>query len=46
MHDKQALVIVNFGNADGKEILDFSKMVQMEVKKKFDIDLVNEVNII
>jgi UDP-N-acetylmuramate dehydrogenase len=46
VHKMQALVIVNYGNASGKEIVDFSKMIEREVQKKFDIKLINEVNII
>lgn len=44
--EKQALVIVNFGNASGKEIKDFSIFVRREVKDKFGIDLEPEVNIV
>jgi len=46
VHEKQALVIVNYGNATGVEILEFSKMIQSEVEDKFNIKLNNEVNIL
>ena len=46
IHEKQALVIVNFGDARGKEIVEFSKAVQKKVYEKFNIELINEVNII
>jgi len=46
IHENQALVIVNYGNASGNEILQYSKMVENEVKNKFDINLINEVNIL
>ena len=37
------LVIVNYGDAEGKEIMNFSKDIQKKVEKKFGIKLVNEV---
>lgn len=46
VHEKQALVIVNYGNATGVEILEYSKMIQSEVENKFNIKLNNEVNIL
>ncbi|WP_422350483.1 UDP-N-acetylmuramate dehydrogenase [Flagellimonas sp.] len=46
VHEKQALVLVNHGNASGKEILDLAKKVQREVEKKFKIKIIPEVNII
>jgi UDP-N-acetylmuramate dehydrogenase len=46
VHDKQALVLVNYGNATGKQILDFSISIQKAIKFIFNIDLDLEVNII
>ena len=46
VHEKQALVIVNTGNATGLEILDFSQQIVTTVKEKFGITIVPEVAII
>lgn len=46
IYEKQALVIVNLGNATGKEIATVASLVQITVKKRYGIDLVPEVNFI
>ncbi len=46
IHKNQALVLVNYGNATGQEILDVSKDVQQTVFKTFGISIEAEVNII
>lgn len=44
--EKQALILVNYGNATGKEVLEFAEEVKKSVKEKFGILLNEEINII
>ena len=46
VRNKQALVLVNYGNAQGKDIFDLAKLIQKTVKRIFNITIDTEVNII
>ena len=46
VHRNQALVLVNYGTASGKEILDLAEQIQKEVHATFSVNLQPEVNII
>ncbi len=45
-HAKQALVLVNYGNAKGSEIWDLAMEIKASVKQKFGVDIEPEVNIV
>lgn len=46
VHKKQALVLVNYGNANGNEILKLAQLIQSTVNRIFGITIEAEVNII
>ncbi|MDO5971666.1 UDP-N-acetylmuramate dehydrogenase [Flavivirga aquimarina] len=46
VHKNQALVLVNYGNAKGSDILNLSTLIQKTVKRLFDISIEAEVNIL
>lgn len=46
VHDKQALVLVNHGNASGNELIELAGMIQDSIKQQFEIQLTPEVNLI
>ncbi|WP_310554463.1 UDP-N-acetylmuramate dehydrogenase [Flavobacterium sp.] len=46
IHKNQALVLVNYGNATGQEILNVSKEIQKTIFEKYGIAIEAEVNVI
>lgn len=46
VHKNQALVLVNYGNASGAEILELAYTIIDRVEEKFDLKITPEVNII
>ncbi len=46
VHKKQALVLVNYGSANGNDILKLSQLIQQTIKRIFNIKLEAEVNVI
>lgn len=46
VYNNQPLIIVNYGGATGREVLEFSEEVARSVKEKFGVTLYREVNVI
>jgi len=46
VHSKQALVLVNYGNATGSDIMALARQVQTSVQDKYGIRITPEVNVV
>ncbi|HLS31234.1 MAG TPA: UDP-N-acetylmuramate dehydrogenase [Flavobacteriaceae bacterium] len=46
VHKRQALVLVNYGNATGKQILNLAKKIKSTIKEIYGIDLEMEINVV
>ena len=46
VHKDHALVLINYGNATGLEIINLAKEIQEIVKEKYGIQIEPEVNIL
>jgi UDP-N-acetylmuramate dehydrogenase len=46
VHEKQALVLVNYGGSQGREIFDLSSFIIDTIQQQFGVTLEREVNII
>lgn len=46
VHQKQALVLVNYGGSQGTEINNLADQIKENIKEKFDVELEKEVNIL
>lgn len=46
VHTKQALVLVNYGEASGLDILDLSHKIIIDIKNLFNIEIEPEINIL
>jgi UDP-N-acetylmuramate dehydrogenase len=46
VHNKQALVLVNYSNAKGRDIFKLAQLIQKTIKRLFNITIETEVNII
>lgn len=46
VHSKQALVLVNYGNATGNDLIALANDIRQSVKKRFEVEIEMEVNVV
>jgi len=46
IHEKQALVLINYASASGKDIMNLAKNIQKNILEKYGIEIEPEVNIL
>lgn len=46
VHDRQALVLVNYGEATGAEVMELARAVQRDVRERFGVEIDTEVNVL
>lgn len=46
VHDKQALVLINTGNATGGEVMTLARTIQRKIRECFGIEIQPEVNVV
>ena len=46
VHERQALVLVNHGEATGGEVMHLADMICSVVKQKFGVEITPEVNVL
>ena len=46
VHERHALILVNHGNATGRELIELAESIRLEVRDRFGVTLEPEVNIV